>query len=311
MVPYFTGRQGECEEISGHVTSESARIVSIWGSPGFGKTSVAIAVGHNLHSQGLPVYYLSLRGLQSKDDLASKLLTFFGRTAPTGQQNQQPVSIENELFQLFSNMSDPFSIILDNADELLSGGSEVKEDFTHFLEDILRRSEKMTFVITTRESLEFMNVQFQGHQAVRISPLDEPSSQNLVKELLPNATASDCKRVSKFCSHVPLAMKLLCSQFISEDDAELSQVLDDFIGSLQNHNIVEMLDNPDYPSNLRLNALFDSSFQRLSAKEKETLVSLCVLPESFDLTVAAAVLGISQIPLAKGILENLREEIAA
>ena len=306
MVPHFTGRQMECEDITRHLTSRSARIVSIWGSPGFGKTSVAIAVGHHLHSQGLPVYYLSLRGLQSKADLASKLLSLFRLPIASEQQNQQYSSIDDEISYLFSELSEPFTVILDNADELLSGGPEVKEDFTHFLADILRRTEKLTLVITTRESLEFMNVRFQGHLGVRISPLDEPSSQNLVNGLLPNVTVTDCKRVSEICGHVPLAMKLLCS-FISEGDAELSQVLDDFMESLQNHNIVEMLDNPDYPSDLRLEHLFNSSFQKLSDQEKEALVSLSVLPESFDLIVAAAVLGISQICAAK-VLYNLRRK---
>ena len=74
MVPNFTGRQREVQEIIGQVTSESTQLVSIWGSPGFGKTSVAIAVGHALQSQGLPVYWVSLRGLQSKVDLTSKFL---------------------------------------------------------------------------------------------------------------------------------------------------------------------------------------------------------------------------------------------
>ena len=307
MVPYFTARQTECEEIIGHLTSGSVRIVSIWGSPGFGKTSVAIAVGHHLHFQGLPVYYFSLRGLQSKADLASKLLSLFRSPIASEQQNQQYPSIDDEISFLFSKFSEPFTIILDNADELLSGGSEVKEDFTHFLADILRQTEKLTLVIITMESLEFMNVQFQGHQGVRISPLDESSSHNLVNELLPNVTATDCKRISEICGRVPLATRLLCS-FISKDDADLSQVLDDLMESLQNRNIVEMLDNPDYPRSLRLKLFFNSSFQRLSVQEKEALVSLSVLPESFDLTVAAAVLGISQISVAKRILHNLRRK---
>jgi len=229
-VPHFIGRERECQEIAGHVASGSTRIVTIWGSPGFGKTSVAIAVGRHLYSQGLSVYYLSLRGLQSIADLASKLLSLFRRPLASEQQNQQHPSIDDELSHLLSELSEPFTIIMDNADDLLSEGPKAKEDFTHFLADILRRNEKLTFVITTRESLEFMNVQFQGHQGVRISPLDEPSSQNLVNELLSNVTVSDCKRVSKICGHVPLAMKLLCS-FISENDEELSQVLDDFMGS--------------------------------------------------------------------------------
>ena len=253
----------------------------------------------------MAVYYVSLRGLQSKDDLESTLLSLFGRPVASEQQSQQRLSIADELFRLLSKMPDPFTVILDNADELLSRGPKVKEDFTNFLAEILRQSEKLSFVITTRESLEFMNVQFQDHQGVRISPLDESSSQNLVNELLSNATVTDCKRISKICGHVPLAMKLYCS-FISEDDAELSQVLDDFMESLQNHNIVEILDNPDYPSNLRLELLFDSSFHRLSVQEKEALVSLSVLPENFDLTVAAVVLGISQISVAKRVLHNLR-----
>ena len=301
MVPHFTGRQEECKEIAGHVTSGSTRIVSIWGSPGFGKTTVAIAVGRDLHSQGLPVYYISLQGLQTTADLASQFLSLFERPASTGQQNQQYPSIDHEVFRLFGKISDSFAVILDNADDLLSGGQEMKGKFMHFLVDILGRTEKVTFLISTREYLEFMNVQFKGHRAVRISPLNAPSSQKLVHELLPNETASDCKRVSQICAHVPLAMKILCSS-ISQDNAELIQVLEELKGSSV---IVDMLDDPDYPLNLRLNFLFDSSFQRLSVQEKDALVSLCVLPDSFDPTIAAAVLGLGQIPMAKKVLNKL------
>ena len=101
-------------------------------------------------------------------------------------------------------------------------------------------------------------------------------------------------------------MKLLCCSISEDDVGERSQVQDDFTKSLERNDIVEMLDNPDYPSHLRVKLLFDSSFQRLSAQEKEALVSLSVLPDSFDPKVAAAVLGISQIQSAKKILQTLR-----
>ena len=77
--------------------------------------------------------------------------------------------------------------------------AKVKDDFIHFLEEILRRTEKVTFVMAMRESLEYMNVQFQGYQAVRICPLDKLSCQTLVKELLPNVTASDSTRIQQIC----------------------------------------------------------------------------------------------------------------
>ena len=306
MVPHFTGRQRECEGITGHVTSKSTRIVSIWGSPGFGKTSVATAVGHQLQCKGLPVYFFSLRGLQSKTDLTSKLLSFFRRPS-TRDQIPQRLSIDEELFQLLSELSDEFVMILDNADDLLeSGAPNVKEEFINFLEDIFNRTKKVTFVITTRESLEFMNVHLQGHQAVRIGPLDESFSQTLVCGLLPNATSSDCIQIAKICGHVPLAMKLLCSS-ISEDNAQPSQLLEDFKESLES-NIVELLDNQDYPSNLRLKFLFESSFQRLSAQDQGALVSLSILSENFNLSAAAAVLGVKTNLEANKILHRLRRK---
>ena len=85
--------------------------------------------------------------------------------------------------------------------------------------------------------------------------------------LLPEATASDCSKIAKICGFVPLAMKLLCSSF-TEDNAQLSQFLDGFEEFIES-NIFELLDNPDYPSNLRLKLLFESSFQRLSLYQRK------------------------------------------
>ena len=73
-------------------------------------------------------------------------------------------------------------------------------------------------------------------------------------------------------------------------------------------NIVEMLDNPDYPSNSRLRSLFESSFQRLSTQDQEALVSLCILPAHFDLKISAAVLGITRTTEAEKVLRRLQRK---
>ena len=197
-------------------------------------------------------------------------------------------------------------VILDNADELLERGEpEVKEQVIHLLEEILRRNKNVKFLVTTRESFEYMNVRLDGHQSVRIGPLEVNSSQELVRELLPNASTHDCLRIAQLCGHVPLALKLSCSLISGDDALSVSQCLRDFIGS--KGNIIELLDNPDYPSSLRLKFLFESSFQRLSEQEKESLVSLCFFPENFDLRAAEAVLGKTQIEV-KGLLQSLRRK---
>ena len=295
MVPNFTGRQSEVEEIIGHVTSESTRLVSIWGSPGFGKTSVAIAVGHALQTQGLPVYWLSLRGLQSKAGLTSKILSLLRQPTIDNRPSDQRLSLDDEICQLFNKISKQSVFILDNADDLLeSGCPKVKKEVMQLLEEILRQNPRVTFIVTTRESLELMNIHFQGHQGVRVRTLDKASTQCLIHELLPNASAADCIEVAHICGQVPLTIKLMCS-LISEDNSLPSHFLDDFKAS-STESIVSMLD------------IFDSSFQKLNAQEQEALISLSILPENFTTEVAAAVLGTKSGFQAKRMLQNLRRK---
>ena len=71
-------------------------------------------------------------------------------------------------------------------------------------------------------------------------------------------------------------MKLLCSS-VTEDNAQLSQFLDSFKESLES-NIFELLDNPDYPSYLRLKFLFESSFKALHECRALGDTSLLVIP---------------------------------
>ena len=307
MVPNFTGRQRECEEIMGHVTSESTRLVSIWGSPGFGKTSVAIAVGHNLQSKGMPVCWVSLRELKSKTDLVSKLLSFVKPSVRNDHPSLSYPSLDDQLCLLLSEISDRSIFILDNADNLLEDGEPgVKKEVTELLKDILRRSKATIFALTTRESLGFLNVDLQGHRSVRIRPLNEDSAKTLVKALLPTASSSDCTRILQICGFVPFAIKLLCSS-ISEDGAQPSQYLDEFMQFASTASIAEMLDRPDYPDEYRLQSLFELSFKRLTAQEKKALVSLSILPENFGTEVAAAVLDENNLQANK-LLHGLRRK---
>ncbi|XP_068752708.1 uncharacterized protein [Montipora capricornis] len=308
MVPNFTGRKSECQEIVDIVSSDHTRIVTIWGSPGFGKTSVGIAVGHQLQSQGFPVYFLSLRGLQTKADLTSKLFSLVRQPTTSIQRSiPQLLSFEDDLIETLGNISDSLVFILDNVDDLLESGiPKVKEDVLQLFEEILARNEKITLVVTTRESFEFMNLNFQGHRSIRIRPLDDTSSHTLVHELVPNASPDDCARIAQICGCVPLAMRLMCS-LVCEDDVHPSQCLIEVIESAT-ESIVDILDNPDYPSNQRLQFLYESSFLRLSPAEKEAFVSLSVLPGCFTMDLATTVMNITAEIEAKKMLQRLRRK---
>ena len=269
--------------------------MSIWGSPGFGKTSVAIAVEHALQTQGLPAYWVSLRGLQSKADLTSKILSLLRQPTINNQPSDQRLSHDDEICQLFNKISKQSVLILDNADDLLeSGWPNVKKQVIQLLEEILRQNPRVTCIVTTRESFEFMDIHFKGHQGLRVRTLDKASTKSLICELLPNASSADCIEVAHICGQVPLAIKLMCS-LISEDNSLPSHFLDDFKAS-STESIASMLD------------IFDSSFQRLTAQEREALISLSILPENFTTELAVAVLDTKSGFKAKRILQNLRRK---
>ncbi|XP_022777474.1 uncharacterized protein LOC111318876, partial [Stylophora pistillata] len=302
MVPYFTGRDKECNDVIAHATNEATRLVSIWGSPGFGKTSTAIAEGHRLQAQGLSIYFVSLRGMRLKSDLTSKFLGLFTQPVPASQR----LTADDELCRIFAQIPNRCIFILDNADDLFESDlPNVKEDAVTLIEELLNRSDKVTFLLTTRESCEFLNLRIKGHHALRIRELDEQSSSDLVQELLPEASKSDRLKVAQICGSVPLAMKLLCCSISGDNTGTLARSLDMFLKTTD--DILAMLDNPDYPSNLRLKSLFDASFQRLSAEEREALVSFCILPEHFDLEAASAVLGI-KTSHASRVLQRLQRK---
>ena len=300
LPPHFIGREKECEEIIGHVTSDSTQIVSVWGSPGFGKTCAAIAVGHQLQKLDLPVYFISLRGLTSKGDFTSKLLSHFR----TGESKNQSLTPADEIGFIFATLSDPCVLILDNADDLLECGEpNVKEETLNLLKDILNRSEKVKFLLTTRESMAYLDMSLQGHKSTRIGELDKLSSSALVKKLLPHASSSDAIKIVHMCGQVPLAIWLLC-KLLSDDSAQCSAALDELM--LSKSSLLELLDNPEYTSDARLKTLFESSFLRLSSRDQEALVSLSVLPETFDLEIATAVLRLERSTETKEVLRRLQ-----
>lgn len=225
MDPNFFGRQGECQEIIQHVTSESTRLVSLCGSPGFGKITVPTALNWG------PVFYIvSCQGLGSKDHLTSKFLSIFRERNMNGQSFHQSESRDDELRPLFSVISNRSVFILHYADHFLDAGStKVKEEVALLLVELLQ-NQGVAFLVTTSKALEFLDNRFEGHRGFRIGPLDEPSTQSLVYKLLPGTTATDCARITQTCGQIPFALKLMCS-LIRDGFTQPHQFLDHFVTS--------------------------------------------------------------------------------
>ena len=298
-IPYFVGRQEECGAVLNHLTNGDTRLVGIWGPPGFGKTSLAINVAHHLRGLNIPVYFTSLRGMKSKDELVSKLLSIF-----TDAKQASNVSPSHWLIQCLQQLEKTFVLILDNADDLLeSGDSMLKDDFLRFTQEILAQCSHIKLLFTTRESLDYLRHKLHIHQE-RVGVLDEVSSVSLVQQsLVKPVSDNDCSHVVNVCGRVPLAMRLMCG-IMKEENVSLSELLDE----LKVSPLVEVLDDESFPDDARLKIIINRSFERLPGRERDAFVSLAVFPSSFEMQEAKAVLDLKTPRLTKKVIDSLKRK---
>ena len=297
-IPNFVGRDKACKSIEDHLTDSVTRLVNVWGAPGFGKTSVAIRVAHRLQKKNIPVYFASLRGMESKKDLVSKLLSMFADDKQVGH-----ISSSHLIIRCLQQVQNPFVLILDNADDLLeSGDTKRKEHMLRFIEEILNHCKQIKLLLTTRESLDYLRHKLSIYLE-KINVLDGISSANLVRQLLPDASECDCNCIVKECGKVPMAMRLMCSN-IKHANISVNALLQE----LNVSTLVEVLDSEYFPDNARLKSVINTSFKRLMVRERDAFVSLSVFPEWFGIEEAQAILNVEAEIKTKQIIRSLERK---
>ena len=259
---------------------------------------MAINVAHQLRENNIPVYFLPLRGMTTKEDLVSKLLSTFA------DNNQVPHTSPSDWLiwrlQQLQNRQNLLILIWDNADDLLqSEDAKQKQDVVQFIHEILAQCSHIKLLLTTRASLDFLNLTIPVNLA-KIDMLDEVSSASLIKLLLPDVTEDICKCIVQECGQVPLAMRLMCN-IIKEEHTSISELSEE----LRNSTLVNVLDDERFPADIRLKILINKSFQRLSIQERKAFVSLTVFPGWFNTNEATAVLDVKTDRATKKIIRSL------
>ncbi|XP_068740412.1 uncharacterized protein [Montipora capricornis] len=213
--PKIIGRGEDCEKITQTLTL-GARILLIVGPPGFGKTAVAIAVGHMMKGQGKDIVYISLRTVTSVEAAAKKMLEVVGiplARAPILQVQQYLTSLLKHTV-----------LILDNAEDLQ------KEDgalFDTFLDAISKEATNVLTLVTSRILLSKLDYHITPVE-YPLKPLtEEQSVVFLQNEGIPDQWATLFSR-HKVCGGVPLLLKITASFLLKSktiDPVELHRSL--------------------------------------------------------------------------------------
>ena len=287
------GRSQEVQQVKEYAQTGTVSVVVITGGPGFGKTTVAKAVAHELAKpeNRQTVLFCSLLSKKTFNEVATEMIHSCGKI-----YTQLPENAEQWLKDWSKQVQTEVTFVLDNADGVLE--SEDRNSFLSTLSAIRKLSkQKVTFVITSRKTLQDPDLQ---SRVVRLDPLSTEEAKKILVSRVDDRDIrnklSKTERIVELCGCVPLALCIVGS------------LLSDFKEEMLAKHLEEEPMNLLKDDGESVQTAIKTSFDLLTKAEQNVLVLMSVFPVSFDCDAAEAVIRDSLDPgsLSVSILRSLK-----
>jgi len=299
----FLGRDAELAQIAEQLNHPNARLLSLVGPGGVGKTRLACQVAENERGNFRDgVVFIPLAAVASAEGLAVAL----ARALDFEFYQRQDLWTQLQNYLRHKEIL----LVLDNFEHLLPAASH--------LADLLCCAPALRLFVTTRECLRL-----QGEQVVKVgglaypatSPASDGESSDAVQFFIAAArrlrpdlapTSADAQAIISIAQQVgglPLALELAAAWTPTLSCANIAAALQrdfDFLAdSLQAI--------PEAHRSLRV--VFDSSWALLAPEEQAVAQALAVFPDSFDSAAAAQIASVAP-PLLRKLVDKslLRQE---
>lgn len=293
QVTPFVGREAEVAAVRNLLSEDGARLVTLKGPGGMGKTRLAIEVaGQEAEAYADGARFVALAPLDSADQIVQAFLESL---------DLRPASKEDPRDFLLQHLRrSDLLIVVDNFEHVLDGAP--------FMADILEQSAKVKLLATSRERLglrgesvyDVAGLEFSDWQtveqallsscaqlfvqsAVQIQPqfeLEEPEVPHLL-------------RICRLVDGTPLALLLSAGWM---DMLSLAEIADEVESSLDFLE-AELRDVPARQKSVR--AVFDTSWDRLAEPERNLFMRLSVFRGGFTREAASEVAEVDLRSLAR------------
>ena len=187
-------------------------------------------------------------------------------------------------------------MILDNIDEIIADVANAKSKFLDDIKMLLKESSYLNVLTTSREETRFLENDGFKTLSLRLGPLDDSDSRQLLRVLVKDIQPLECAQLCKICENSQLALKII-AMTINEDDVNSVGLVEDLYHGRM--SIFDVLDKEELPDYMRVYKILDFTYLNLKCHEREMYVSLSPFHSSFDAKAVAKVVNIETTTLVK------------
>ena len=271
----FIGRDASMNEIMQKIdyVKSYPPIISIVGPPGFGKSTLAIHIGHEMVADGVLVYYVDMTEVSSKQALAEKILA-----GDPGVVAIKSITTDR-LYNWARNLHQRTLLILDNCDGILHNTT----DLPTVIEELLDSSPRLKILITSRKS-----VLQENHFTYRLQNLSSEASCTVLQRVTDHEglNSTTCKSIANLTGNVPLALQVVGAILNSATPPDLMTI----IGDLEKDLIPTLSPEDLYPVEKRVNKSISLSYQYLTPHLQTIGRYIANFPGSFNKKAACSIL---------------------
>ena len=198
----FVGRKTELNDVLQlfDFGQSNTRVVSIDGPPGFGKSTLAIKVGHKVVRKGTNVLYVNMLEVSSMQVLAEKVCKGAGIVI------KKKVQIER-MFRWTRYLNYNTLLILDNCDDILQTD---KDDFQRVIQTVIEMSPIIKVLMTSRHKATLLD---DSYDRYTLHELSHHSACQLLETTVKSITLDSDTRgaIANLTGNVPLALRVIGS----------------------------------------------------------------------------------------------------
>ena len=274
----FVGREEDMKAVIQQLDfiNSDSRIISIIGPPGFGKSTLAIHIGHRMVADGVLVYYVDMREISSMQSLAEKII----------DSNDTIITLD-QLFTWARELDkNKTLLIFDNCDDMLQNQANYSE-LQNVVTKLLKKSLTLKVLITSRQRVLVELNQFTHS----LHSLSTEESCELLQKITSshNITILDsntCVTIANLTGNAPLALQVVGALLNQPDHSEPLAI----VANLEN-DLISTTSTGKLPVEYQVNASISLSYNHLTPSLQNIGLHLANFPGSFDEEAACEITG--------------------